>query len=99
MTRFERKNRTDIKYHLRGPVFDAVDNFIKGYWRINDEEYDYLCDELNDVELMLFSLLGELSISELKLIINRTNELLEIKANMVSINRDNRIDEIINTTE
>lgn len=81
MTRFERRNRKDIKYQLRGPVFDAVDNFMKEIWRMSDDEYDYMCLNLSDDELNIFGLFSTPSISELKLIIKRTNELIDIKNN------------------
>lgn len=42
MTRLERKNRTDIIFKTKGGVLDAFDNEVKGAWRINDEEYDFI---------------------------------------------------------
>ena len=51
MTRFERKNRTDINYKGCGGITDALDDMIKQLWRINDDEYDYLCETLTDEEL------------------------------------------------
>lgn len=51
MTRFERKNRTDIVYKGCGSITDAFDDMYKQLWRINDEEYDYLCKTLTDEEL------------------------------------------------
>ena len=51
MTRFERKNRTDIVYKGCGCITDAFDDMYKQLWRINDDEYDYLCETLTDEEL------------------------------------------------
>jgi hypothetical protein len=51
MTRFERKNRTDIVYKGFGAITDAFDDMYKQLWRINDEEYNYLCETLTDEEL------------------------------------------------
>jgi hypothetical protein len=51
MTRFERKNRTDIFYKGYGGITDAFDDMYKQLWRINDDEYDYLCETLTDEEL------------------------------------------------
>jgi hypothetical protein len=51
MTRFERKNRTDIVYKGCGGITDVFDNMYKQLWRINDEQYDYLCEKLTDEEL------------------------------------------------
>lgn len=53
MTRLERKSRTDIHYMNSGGLFDAFDDVIKSVWRINDEEYDYICETATDEELML----------------------------------------------
>lgn len=95
MTRFERKNRTDISYKLTGPVFDALDNFIKEIWRINDEEYDFICDNISDNDIKLFMLYDDITMSDRKYILNKVNEILDIKINLISINRDYKIDELL----
>jgi hypothetical protein len=75
MTRFERKNRTDISYKGCGGITDALDDMIKQLWRINDDEYDYLCDNLTDEELC--TIIPEFkSISQIKEAINITNKYL-----------------------
>jgi hypothetical protein len=51
MTRFERKNRNDVVYKGCGRITDVFDDMFKQLWRINDEEYDYLCETLTDEEL------------------------------------------------
>jgi len=51
MTRFERKNRTDIVYKACEGITDAIDNMFKEVWRINDDELDNLCKTLTDEEL------------------------------------------------
>ena len=75
MTRFERKNRTDINYKGCGGINDALDDMIKQLWRINDDEYDYLCENLTDDELC--TIIPEFkSISQIKDAINITNKYL-----------------------
>ena len=75
MTRFERKNRTDINYKGCGGINDALDDMIKQLWRINDDEYDYLCENLTDEELC--TILPEFkNISQIKDAINITNRYL-----------------------
>lgn len=75
MTRFERKNRTDINYKGCGGITDALDDMIKQLWRINDDEYDYLCENLTDEELC--TIIPEFkSISQIKEAINITNKYL-----------------------
>lgn len=53
MTRFERKNRSDIEYIKSGDIIDFFNNEIKNLWFINDDEYDFLLEVLNDEELNL----------------------------------------------
>ena len=75
MTRFERKNRMDINYKGCGGITDALDDMIKQLWRINDDEYDYLCENLTDGELC--TIIPEFkSISQIKDAINITNKYL-----------------------
>lgn len=47
MSRLKRKFRTDIKFKQQGVLFDALDDAIKETWRINDEEYDFICEQDN----------------------------------------------------
>ena len=75
MTRFERKNRTDIVYKGCGGITDAFDDMYKQLWRINDDEYDYLCENLSDEELS--DITPEFkSISQIKKAINIVNVAL-----------------------
>lgn len=76
MTRFERRNRTDIEFKGCGGITDLFDDAIKEAWRINDEEYDYLCEFTDDINCPLYIDKG-MSISELKAKIKEVNELLE----------------------
>lgn len=76
MTRLERKGRTDIRYMNSGGIFDAFDDVIKSVWRINDEEYDYICEMATDEELML--LIDEkLTFSNAKKAISLVNNLIK----------------------
>ncbi|MCK9575604.1 MAG: hypothetical protein M0R51_06565 [Clostridia bacterium] len=45
-------------------VNDLFDNMIKAACRINDEEYDYICENLTDDESLIFLKDDELSIKE-----------------------------------
>ena len=75
MTRFERKNRNDIVYKGCGELTDAFDDMYKELWRINDDEFDYLCETLTDEELS--DITPEFkSISEIKRAINIVNTAL-----------------------
>jgi len=76
MTRLERRNRTDIEY-ASGTMglLDLFDDAIKSTWRINDDEYDYICEFADDVDCLILE--GELSISQVKSKIKEVNELLE----------------------
>jgi len=53
MSRFSRKNRTssDLGLKGRGGLFDAFDNAFKSAYRINDAEYDFICEHCTDEEL------------------------------------------------
>lgn len=51
MTRLERKFRTDIEYKGCGGLNDAFDDAFKDGFRVNDDEYDYICSEATDKEL------------------------------------------------
>ena len=53
--RSKRKNRTDIKYKGAGGIPDLLDNLFKGVYYINDEEYDYICENMSDEEMDLFA--------------------------------------------
>jgi hypothetical protein len=78
MTRLQRKNRTDVVYKSGG-VFDLIDNAVKKLWRINDEEYDYIIDNLTDDELSLFLLDKSFTRTQLKCMIEKINKILEKK--------------------
>jgi hypothetical protein len=78
MTRFERKNRTDIIYKGCGGITDAFDDMYKQLWRINDDEYDYLCETLTDEELKTITPEFK-TISEIKKAINIVNTVLSKK--------------------
>ena len=75
MTRFSRKNRTDIEFKGCGGITDAFDDMIKELWRINDDEYDYLIDDATDEELD-FIIPQFKNISEMKKAIEFVNNKL-----------------------
>ena len=54
MSREQRKLRTDIVFKGCGGLADSFDDAIKSAWYINDEEYDYICENATDEELDLF---------------------------------------------
>lgn len=57
MTRLERKNWTlkMIGYKSSGGLLDLVDNMIKEIYRINDEEFDYICEIADDATIDLMT--------------------------------------------
>ena len=56
MSRINRKNwlNKDIGYKSSGGMFDLIDNQIKSIYRINDDEYDHLCEVMSDDEMDIF---------------------------------------------
>ena len=56
LSRAERRNRTceDLGIKNKGGMLDLFDNAIKEIYRITDDEYDYLCENLTDGEMTLF---------------------------------------------
>lgn len=66
ITRLSRKNRTDIVYKNYGGVTDLFDNEVKSFYRINDEEYDFICKNSNDEELGAFVLGSNPTITEIR---------------------------------
>ncbi len=75
------KKRADISYKGCGGIDDAFDDMYKQMWRINDDEYDYLCETLTDEELSVITPEFE-NISQIKKAIKIVNEkLLEYKKN------------------
>jgi len=63
--RIERRKWTNGQIGLKssGGITDLFDNAIKGNLRINDEEYDFICENMTDEEMDLICK-EELSISE-----------------------------------
>ena len=53
MGRLSRKNRSDILIAASGGLQDLLDNVMKEVWRINDAEYDYICENATDEELSI----------------------------------------------
>ena len=99
MTRFDRKNRQDIKSslsngNLKNGIFDIIDDTMKSVWRINDDEYDYIIDNLSDVELKTFSL-SDPSITDIKMMISKVNELVFKYQNRRSIEREEKLKNIL----
>jgi len=76
VTRFKRKNRTDIEFKGCGGITDALDDMLKDLWRINDEELDYLIENLSDDELNII-LPAFKDISQIKSAIKIVNDKLE----------------------
>lgn len=56
LSRAGRRNRTykDLGIKNKGGMLDLLDNAIKEIYRITDDEYDYLCENLTDGEMSLF---------------------------------------------
>ena len=52
MTRISRRHITEAEMGLKpGGVTDLFDNTFKATLRINDDEYDYICEQGSDEEL------------------------------------------------
>jgi hypothetical protein len=56
MSRIDRRNWVgkDMGIKSSGGLMDVFDNHIKGLYRINDDEYDHLCEVMTDEETQLF---------------------------------------------
>ena len=56
MSRISRKDWTckDMGLKSKGGLLDLFDNQIKNIYRINDTEFDYLCEVLSDYENDIF---------------------------------------------
>jgi hypothetical protein len=56
MSRINRVNwlSKDMGIKSKGGVLDLIDNQIKVIYRINDDEFDYLCEVMSDDELDIF---------------------------------------------
>ena len=79
MTRFSRKKRDDILIKGKGTIFDALDDAIKGIWRINDDEYDYICEQEKEIiDALLYPIDNEdITISGLKNSIKIINKVIQ----------------------
>lgn len=53
ISRCKRKSRDFIELKIKssGDMFDLFDNVMKENFRINDDEYDYLCENMSDAEM------------------------------------------------
>ena len=56
LSRLGRRNRTyeDLGIKNKGGMLDLFDNTIKEIYRITDDEYDYIAENLTDGEMTLF---------------------------------------------
>tara|TARA_R110002124_G_scaffold176991_1_gene344985 strand:+ start:577 stop:825 length:249 start_codon:yes stop_codon:yes gene_type:complete len=54
MNRQKRKKRTDIIIKDSGSILDLIDDSIKSTWFINDDEYDFICENATTEEIDLF---------------------------------------------
>lgn len=54
--RIDRRNRTaeDLGIMYKGGLNDLFDNEVKSAYRINDAEFNYLCEYMSDDEMDLF---------------------------------------------
>lgn len=59
-TRLSRKNRTveDLGILSSGGLMDLFDNQTKIFFRLNDNEYDFLCDQIEDEDEDFSTLFG-----------------------------------------
>ncbi len=56
MSRIDRKHwlNKDMGIKSKGGLLDVFDNQIKAAYRINDDEFDYLCEVMDDEESNIF---------------------------------------------
>ncbi len=56
MSRISRRHWVgrDMGIKSKGGIMDVFDNHIKGLYRINDDEYVYLCEVMSDEETDIF---------------------------------------------
>ena len=56
MSRINRRHwlGTDMGIKSKGGMLDMFDNHIKTVYRINDDEYDYMCKVMSDDEINIF---------------------------------------------
>jgi hypothetical protein len=56
MFRLDRKNKINNEFRSAGKIgiFDLFDDSIKQIYRINDNEYDYIAENITDEESDLF---------------------------------------------
>ena len=75
MSRLGRKNRTDIIIKSSGGMSDLFDNVIKEAWRINDEEFDFIIEDMGTPEMDLF-ISESLNFSDAKRMLNLVDSKL-----------------------
>jgi len=75
--RIERRKWTngDIGFKTSGGITDLFDNAIKSALRINDKEYDLLCEKMTDEEMDLICR-EELSFGEMRKLLIVLNKYL-----------------------
>jgi hypothetical protein len=99
MTRFERKLRKDINYKTNRPgnlsMFDLMDDALKSVWRINDEEYDFIAENIKDDDIKYFTLTGVDKISDYKIAITIVNQLVYRYVNRVREEREDKLKKLI----
>lgn len=79
MYRLKRKNWTfkDIGFIVnKNDIFSSIDNLVKGTFRINDLEFDYICDNATDEELDILIEECE-NFSEKRKLLITVNKLIE----------------------
>jgi hypothetical protein len=75
MTRLERKNWPSEKFGLlgRGSIFDALDDAVKYFTRMTDDEYDKYCEIATDEQIGLL-VSKELSFADKRCLLNLLRE-------------------------
>lgn len=66
MERIKRRNFDKSFYNIKNKcdILDLIDNNIKLTLRINDDEYNHLCDVLTDDEIKIFTALNKISFND-----------------------------------
>ena len=99
VTRFERKFREDINFKTNKVgnigMFDLIDDALKSVWRINDEEYDFIAENIKDDDIKYFTLIGIDKISDYKIAITIVNQLVYRYVNRVREEREDKLKKLI----
>lgn len=68
-SRIKNRNRRDIEFMDHGSIPDLLDNHMKAVLRINDDEYDFICEKASDDEIEILCVQENITFQEKRKII------------------------------